>query len=364
MAKKPVHKKEDISKLHQRLLRLGFDDDISLKAAQECKNDIMEALQFIEENTPKNERSDDFMAKFYAIVDAVEEWYVCGGYIEDCKRVQELICSINKCMSGQLADDILSDTTFIKQMQNDYIHVLKAHDVDGEFEFIFNQLNLCHIEKCNMFKRVYRDRNIENEQNKCLIQISAIQEIIDIIHCYYFHSYDIGVRLSKKEKHIIENCDDEKGDIPTIKMRKLNDVLIGKRKIYQNIEGIQKQTQKFNQFDNNTESKINVDEMNKYSFGYEFDYNSINNKYDDDDRVKSLGVSKKYSSLKEELLNNDICHIKTLDEYNIEYKKAECSLNTDEGKNKTMELIHIFCVMIYCNLDYFQGQFSKTYRKL
>eukprot|EP01084_Bolivina_argentea_P035570 65963_1 len=43
MAKKPVHKKEDISKLHQRLLRLGFDDDISLKAAQECKNDIMEA---------------------------------------------------------------------------------------------------------------------------------------------------------------------------------------------------------------------------------------------------------------------------------------------------------------------------------
>ena len=71
---------------------------------------------------------------------------------------------------------------------NAYLHVLHLHDDDKSFRKIYNHLGECEydIDRCDIFKRNYRNRMKSNEQNQ---QEMDNYSIMDKIHCYYQHIY-------------------------------------------------------------------------------------------------------------------------------------------------------------------------------
>ena len=74
------------------------------------------------------------------------------------------------------------------------------HYHDHEFEQIFNSFQQsCPLTKCMIFRRNNRRR--ENDKNN----INYKQQILDKIHCYFKHSYDIGHHIGNKESQIINN---------------------------------------------------------------------------------------------------------------------------------------------------------------
>eukprot|EP01084_Bolivina_argentea_P151342 264173_1 len=81
------------------------------------------------------------------------------------------------------------------------------------------------------------------------------------------------------------------------------------------------------------------------------------------DNTKAIIVVPKFKDLKEELTINgmiDLC----IDQYNNEYKKALIHFASwyRKSRYKNMNVENILCLMVYCNYDGLQSEFSKTYR--
>eukprot|EP01084_Bolivina_argentea_P232239 391463_1 len=99
---------------------------------------------------------------------------------------------------------------YIKPLLDIFLHLLHQHNSDHDFELIYNKLTHCNLAKCNIYKRLnntYHDDN--NDKN----QLASCQ-ILNKIHCYYQHCYDIGNRLNSKDtmnlQQNIHNLNDEK----------------------------------------------------------------------------------------------------------------------------------------------------------
>eukprot|EP01084_Bolivina_argentea_P283347 485229_1 len=111
--------------------------------------------------------------------------------ISNCFNFQRLIRIVNNSDSD-------TDTCII----DDFCHLLSVHDNHNDFEYIYNKFGaLCDITKCKLFERNYRNKN----SNDLLKTYSAKQQIIDKIHCYYRHAFDIGNRLNLNENKIIND---------------------------------------------------------------------------------------------------------------------------------------------------------------
>ena len=92
---------------------------------------------------------------------------------------------------------------------NDFNHLLTCHS--SEFEDVYNLLvariydgKPCDLKQCESIKKNQRDRNKEctdlyhsTENNEIVLQ-----QLLDRIHCYFLHTFDIGYKTTKEE---IEN---------------------------------------------------------------------------------------------------------------------------------------------------------------
>eukprot|EP01084_Bolivina_argentea_P103886 186051_1 len=104
---------------------------------------------------------------------------------------------------------------------NDFNHILSYHG--DEFEQVHNllsavvyELEPCStISNCLSFTRNQRDRQIvaknEWQLNNMYFNDDAVsQQLLDRIHCYFFHTFHIGYNITEKDKrNIIENDNDE-----------------------------------------------------------------------------------------------------------------------------------------------------------
>ena len=97
---------------------------------------------------------------------------------------------------------------------NDYIHIIKYHD--NILQDIYKYINIksCKLNTCKYIKRNYRNKINENNNNKNNNndnKSELINNIIDIIHCYLIHTFDIGFKLTQNEKDLIsfDNDDEE-----------------------------------------------------------------------------------------------------------------------------------------------------------
>ena len=89
---------------------------------------------------------------------------------------------------------------------NDFNHLIEFHD--NVFNHIYEYFDgECDLEKCLLIKRLHRDRDYyKNDAKRKEIYYNYddakeinTQQILDKIHCYYRHSYDLGFRVKKSK---------------------------------------------------------------------------------------------------------------------------------------------------------------------
>eukprot|EP01084_Bolivina_argentea_P068476 124649_1 len=270
---------------------------------------------------------------------------------------------------------------------NDFLHVLQIHNsTDEEYQTVTNKLGFCDINTCQIIQRNYRNRNKFKTNNKARTILYRINndkidnifsendiwryQIFDKIHCFYYHSVDIGNRLSIKDKANINIMTQNMINDSLInnKIIKMNELLSNKQKNCKYSDGLKRRYVKFNQlFKNENEQKQdqkdNIMETKSdeiYSFGSEFLYG-----YNDEIGTSNgIPIKPKYHSLKQELTTNDIS-ILSIDQFNNEKRKAQIHFDSNYRKQnyKQMKVYNILSLMIYCNFDVLQFEFSKTYRE-
>eukprot|EP01084_Bolivina_argentea_P269999 459001_1 len=333
--------------------------------------------------------------------------------IMQCKHLTTLINSLHK----HYKEHKQMDNEYISQTLNDFIHLLHSHQTDTDFEYIYSQIGHCDVEKCAIFQRHIRDRmHIEYDdcEEKTENEIIYYDDIMDKIHCYYAHSFETGNRLCIKDKLMLnDDCSKESDTEHNIyisrdnETRKIYDISLAKREKMLSVLNSSRLNArintKYNQLDLKHEYQAAQNNNGKpglFSFGYKFIYG-----YDDEDptdfskfldsdfkheTVKALSpidfssrdksskkwsgsvaVTQKYCDLKQELTNNKIS-IMTLEQFNHEYKKAQSHFNTDYCKSNFIsqhstvpfDLQYLLSLMVYCNYDQLQYNFSKTYREI
>eukprot|EP01084_Bolivina_argentea_P130045 229606_1 len=102
----------------------------------------------------------------------------------------------------------------VVNLLNDFNHILFMHSDD--FEEIYNislthvfEDEPCDISNCLMMMRNKRERAKISKNEQIMNQLYAncdnvvVQQLIDRIHCYIFHSFDIGYKITNKEKQEI-----------------------------------------------------------------------------------------------------------------------------------------------------------------
>ena len=295
---------------------------------------------------------------------------------------------------------------------NDFNHCLKYHDSDEDFEFCYNNLislicKECDINQCLMIKRNYRNRiNLGTSQNidkRTDIYFGDdykeinIQQILDKIHCFYYHSYQMGFRLNAniklsvwdqndddnddndkslgggggsnnntlsngfdvyqfleqgtnldENKEIEDNKnkkekDDNKPDKLSIKSKdkkliSLRDIIREKKKNYISI-GSSARFKSNNRYFSDISVKFN-DESNPCFYYWEY----YKNKKDSDKNNKGYNysdwfVQSRFYDLKEELIDNSLCSI-SINQFNDLSEKASNFIETQSIKS------------LICNVDY------------
>ena len=308
-----------------------------------------------------------------------------------------------------LIDDNYDDV----QLLNDFNHLTRFHAT--EFEDIYNVLlsnvyddQPCDLSLCLCLRRNRRNRADEKE-NIDLYRCDDVgdiisYQIIDRIHCHYFHSFDTGYKLFRKDieniKSEIEPIEDEKehgNSDPNLKNKYIQK-LVEKAKYL-------KDNSKLNNIESHNKfiTKENkVDDL--YQFGYRFFYHKYYKNNRDFARpydpiiplskleniiehipantgycLDDLYVAPKYKNLKEELTKNRLCAVnKTAMVYLLE--KATIKMQTDYVKsmscargesakyyemksNQPLSEDHVLAAMVYCNYTALQGIFTQTYWK-
>eukprot|EP01083_Nonionella_stella_P035741 97483_1 len=292
--------------------------------------------------------------------------------VKACQILKHFINLMNKHQDDRDIDGATSTVIL-----NDYLHLMDQHDDDTDFEYIFNALGICHIAECKAFKRRYRRRlqsdNTQYDGDECKDEC-----IIDKIHCYFLHSYDMGHRLSASNRQSgVQNNDEPKRSEAIQAMDIIHKQRERIRKIFPKLND--NSNNKYDQIFTETVEDEKDDRDGKYyGFGiwFKYGYNG-----EDNEDTEMAVVNKKYASLKEELTHNPLCTL-TIAQYNSEYKKAEihhnsayCKGNKSFGKQKhgyhneelghvefTFHMKYVLALMIYCNYDHLQYEFSKTYR--
>eukprot|EP01083_Nonionella_stella_P230715 815283_1 len=296
------------------------------------------------------------------------------------------------------------DTIDIKQILNDYLHVIDTYKDDHHFEAIARELGVCDASKCKIFDRHYRDRNASDTAG------DARSQIMDTIHCYYQHCYDIGNRLSLEEQMLCENSGENiDNEFINHKIQNVRKILQKKRKYPANMRMRYNTTYKYEQLSlfmnqktiksakqcgecwkvktgridktngvfycnscwntyggdqTNDESHENDIDSDTFHFGVKFEYKKEKNGYSHYDKNENVHrICRKYKSLKDEMLNNPIC---TLNHNALQQELAKAQIyyatTYRRQKYRKMSVEQILSLMIYCNYNTLQYLFSKTYR--
>eukprot|EP01083_Nonionella_stella_P127808 387161_1 len=314
----------------------------------------------------------------------------------ECMKLIQVMKQFNK--TNHYDDEI-----DIKQILNGYLYVIDKYKDAHYFEAIARELGVCDASKCKIFDRHYRDRNTNAVDD-------ARRQIIDTIHCYYQHCYDIGNRLSLKEQ-ILCDCSSENVDnvFTNTKIQSIRKILQKKHKYPANMRMRYNTTYKYEQLSlfmnqktiksakqcgecwkvktgridktngvfycnscwntyggdqTNDESHENDIDSDTFHFGVKFEYKKEKNGYSHYDKNENVHrICRKYKSLKDEMLNNAVLTLNH-NAFKQELSKAQMYFETAycRQKYKKMSLDQLLSSMIYCNYNTLQYSFSKTYR--
>eukprot|EP01084_Bolivina_argentea_P271246 461468_1 len=219
--------------------------------------------------------------------------------------------------------DYLTDYSTI-ELVNDFNELLLQRS--NEFENIYNTLIqrsnnnvVCDLLKCESMRRNQRNRNeiTENENELKTLYFNddiVTQQLLDRVHCYYFHSFDMGYKITTKDLQQNDIKNEEYDTMGKTVRQKIYALTKAKVNSANYITRLQN---KYNQMFNENNETNNIE---NYSFGYKFHYRT--DEYDDCKcRSDVIHILAKYSSLKVELTENQIAKI-CMSQFNTEYQKA------------------------------------------
>eukprot|EP01084_Bolivina_argentea_P189771 326284_1 len=260
----------------------------------------------------------------------------------------------------------------ISRIIDDFIHLMHEHNDAISFEEIYNAFDFCDLQTCS----IYKDRNKQfEEQNISKLKQSVIDlknyQILNKIHCYFQHSYDIEHRMTTADILLfnnIINTADNNSHLENKPLSILNNILSNSRNKYDKKHLNNRLNKKYISLSKQEHKE------NKYHFGFHFIYahDDINN--DNCEHHMVHLVYQKHNTLKEELVSNDISTL-SIHQFDIEYAKAVAHFNTTfckqhfviKQKNHAYDkwnfcIDHVLSLMVYCNYTNLQYDFSKTYR--
>eukprot|EP01083_Nonionella_stella_P032771 89669_1 len=310
--------------------------------------------------------------------------------IEQCPSLQRIVqyLKIHQSADPQEICQVLNteNTPFLT---DDFHHILFHHLSDqkpveetrNEYELIYNyvmtKVPQCKLSKCENYRRNNRQRETQKILTKIDTTTAYYVEMMDRMHCFFIHSFDVGFRLKSKELKDVFNEDDNKSE-QDLSMIRLTKSLNSRRQALESARGAQAvQNTKFVSeitVDRDTEMKANDELVNEYSMGMRYCYEGFEG-WDNATLVK-----KKYASLKDEIMNNKECTI-PMDEYEEAMNRAIQFLSARRAKlivsdkwqwlceyydikeNSTITEAHILSVLLYTDFSTLSYHFSSTFRK-
>eukprot|EP01084_Bolivina_argentea_P167888 291251_1 len=288
------------------------------------------------------------------------------------------------------------------KLMNDFNHLLfnHCHQFEDIYNILCNDQQPCDLLKCPIVRRNNRNRLIETQPLYFGGHIVR-QQLIDRIHSYYFHSYDIGYKFKQNQLVIHEDSEDCKvqhDDDLDRTVLSMKEFISSKHKSYSHITELRRLSNVTNKFSMKMyEQKYE----SEYSYGYRYFYweHYKNNFATKDDihflagtklgdqpsantgqRLYEWYIRKKSSNFKQEMLNNEICGI-TASFWSQLEQKSKIMVLTEVARKlwcprqrsavfygmKFGQLItqnHLIGMMIYCNSDLLQRKFTATFRRL
>eukprot|EP01084_Bolivina_argentea_P065952 120229_1 len=315
--------------------------------------------------------------------------------IQSCKSIHRIINYLKMYETIDIKNVCKTfNAESIPFINDDFNHVLLNHLGDQhtlqftkkQYEDIYDYMTQNYLSTCSL---VHCEKSIRNnrarESNSQMSVDSKTQYIIDImdtLHCFFMHSFDVGFRIRSKDLIDIDETKQNDYDLYTdSQMEKLSKILDRNRKQLQNVRGLQRlSTSKFvtdMKNDDNDDSKLENDkiEMDSYSFGHEYNYWDKNSKHLI--TAQRNFIEAKYENLCDELLNNKILSINK-QSFDTETEKAQNKLKTDYAKQliadnymihryniregTQISLQHILAIIFYTSYDTLSYNFSKTFR--
>eukprot|EP01084_Bolivina_argentea_P230747 389274_1 len=398
--------KFNIDKLHQLkavngALTTRFSDIV--KYNEEIKSLRKQKQLLLMKSSIINEQWVQMFENEYALLEPMRNIECNSLHVSECPHTARLYLALQHYFLSQhikiyfSLQSMKTETNLFKNilpfMLDDYLHLLMHHDSPAEYDFIAESFDECDINQCKIFNRNYRDRNqsVDDQTNMMKLYYGdsnasevAVFQTLDKMHCYYYHRYDIGHKLCRKD--MISLCQqllvqrvpfDHLEDhwlINEINLRR-QQLSMQRRQCFDTCNVINNRLRnRYNQLcENNNQLQEETKQNQFYCFGYNFKYG-----YSEEfTPANCIYVEPKYSSLKEELVNNTVSCV-LLAQFNVEYRKAQSYLASGyckkhfkpyKGIYKNDSKIlwqfgihHILSLMIYCNFDTLQYFFSKTYR--
>eukprot|EP01084_Bolivina_argentea_P142826 250879_1 len=346
------------------MISMGFAKQQALNAYQVCSKDMHHAIEFLlsrgyNQTDGKHQEekiSSQAVCKNSASISAgkstYETSYQPGAYtqvtqLSECQQLKRLKVILNEFDRNTVMN---IDDVDIQQILDDFFYLFQYHDTDNEFEYIFDVLGgYCNIDNCITLQR--QNNGVVN--NLGIDSNTSDHQILDKIHWFYRHTFDIGYRLTAKERIMLDDFADRKmnDDLPECEEYIRNKRTIKLNSILSAKQTPSKKLKKYNRL---------TQEFKKYSLGVLFRYGYDGENICDESAIK---VTLKYQSLKEELTSNNIAIINTI-QFVKEYRKSQRYLQTAYRRQhySNMSGEYILSLMIYCNFDQLQYEFSKTYR--
>eukprot|EP01084_Bolivina_argentea_P011361 21240_1 len=157
---------------------------------------------------------------------------VCFGkdgkvMVDHCDYIMRLKHVLN-CHSLMNTSDQLVFNDQCRTLLDDWIHVLTIHS--HQLQNINQQLSndiLCRINDCQLTARHYSIKQLTLKDYHC----AFYQTLLDNIHFYLFHLYDIGLRIVDDELTCIScKYDNIETNYVDVNFGKIRDIIIEKKK--------------------------------------------------------------------------------------------------------------------------------------
>eukprot|EP01084_Bolivina_argentea_P005224 9871_1 len=203
--------------IYSQLFNMGFEEKISFEASKKFPDNLDGAINYINSHlSNKRVNVEDIDIDKNVLVNSNElhllmEPFIehCPGH-EHCPSLQRILIILRICQTNH-NETLLKYLDIYTNLVNDYHHILCHHTFEAIYDEITHKYRqfYCELHKCFRFRRNFRRRqktttDLEQKQDIQLDRTKKVyiyQDLLDTIHCYMVHSFDIGYRIRDTENN-------------------------------------------------------------------------------------------------------------------------------------------------------------------